>query len=298
MDAIELLGQLGQVEPADQAVLDAALRRFAEHTGRRRRQIRGPRLTLAAAGAIAAAAAAVFALPSTTPTQIPTSVRTTGPAPTGVAAILTAFEASRNDILQVTKTMAGPEGTLGKTIIWIDPLGARKGSTVQSRTLSFTLAGAREQDLALRYTESRLSHAPCDEFFERPRITTLPAPGLRGSVTIVYYPGHFWGQAAVAVQAATVPSASLRACLRAGNWRELGRPVLGKTKTTEFAATGLPVSGYEHLWVNSATYLPVRLVTFNGAEKITFGFRFLPPTPANKALLRVRIPAGFKKRRF
>jgi hypothetical protein len=128
-------------------------------------------------------------------------------------------------------------------------------------------------------------------------LAPLPAPGLRGTATIVYYPEHFWGRAAVAVQAATVPSAdSLRACLRPGDWRDLGPRVLGGIKTTEFASTEVAGPGYEHLWADSATFLPVRLVSFNGQEKITFVFRFLPPSPANRALLRPRIPAGFVKR--
>jgi hypothetical protein len=315
MDAIELLTELGQVEPADQAVLDAALRRFSTSAGGRRRPAtHRSRMLIAAAGAVAVAAAGAVALPSviginppTTPSQSVPSQSTpdqSTPARSGsvsVGAILTAFAASSNDILMVTKTMAGPEGTLGKTIIWIDPLGAGRGAVVQSRILRFTLAGAREVDEALRYTASRPSSAPCGEFFLRPKIAIQPAPGLRGTATFIYYSEHFWSRFAVAVQPATVPNtASLRACLRPGFWRDLGPRVLGETKTTEFAATtkSAVITGpeYEHLWVNTATYLPVRLVTFNGAEKITFGFRFLPPTPANKALLRPHIPAGFVKR--
>jgi hypothetical protein len=324
MDAIELLSRLGQVEPADQPVLDAALRRFTESIGTTstRPVSRRRGLLIAAAGAVAVAAAGAVVLPgvigirpstqprSTQPRSTPgqsTPAQSTPPpsGPVSVGAILTAFAASSNDILMVTKTMAGPEGTLGKTIIWIDPVGAGPGTAVQSRILSFTLAGARQLDVALRYPGSQSHPAACGEFFERPRIAVLqtagqPVAGLRGTATIVYYSEHFWGRAAVAVQAATVPSAdSLRACLRPGNWRDLGPGVLAGARTMEFAATAKVLvgggTGYEHLWVDTATYLPVRLVTFNGAEKITFGFKFLPPTSANKALLRTRVPVGFVK---
>lgn len=197
--------------------------------------------------------------------------------------------------------MKGPEGTIGKTIIWIDPVGAGRGTVVQSRILTFTLGGARLLDWTLRYTEPRRRPAVCDGFFLRPRIETLPAPGPRGIATIVYYSGHFWGRSAVAVQAATVPSAdSLRACLRPGDWGDLGSRVLGRTKTTEFAATAneLAGPGFEHLWVDSAAFLPVKLLESDDAERITFGFKFLPPTPANKALLRLPIPTGFVKRQL
>ena len=45
------------------------------------------------------------------------------------------------------------------------------------------------------------------------------------------------------------------------------------------------------LWVDSATYLPVRLA-LSHAEQTDFGW--LKPTPANLALLRVKVPAGFR----
>lgn len=159
------------------------------------------------------------------------------------------------------------------------------------------------QDMTLRYKGSNSHSATCDGFFQRPKVMLPPAAGLRGTATFVYYSGRFWTRDPVAVQAATVPSAdSLRACLRPAYWRDRGPSVIGGVDAREFAATAkLPGNagpGYEHLWVNTATYLPIRLVTFNGAEKITFGFKFLPPTSANKGLLRLKIPVGFVKRRF
>jgi hypothetical protein len=45
------------------------------------------------------------------------------------------------------------------------------------------------------------------------------------------------------------------------------------------------------LWVDSATYLPVRL-TLSHAEQTDFGW--LKPTPANLSLLQVKVPAGFR----
>src|SRR5580693_4926936 len=59
------------------------------------------------------------------------------------------------------------------------------------------------------------------------------------------------------------------------------------------------------LWVNPATYLPVRMsVTYQPgsarAQQLVYDFRFLPPTPANLAQLRAairhgRIPASFRR---
>ncbi|HET7016175.1 MAG TPA: hypothetical protein VFI65_19800 [Streptosporangiaceae bacterium] len=109
--------------------------------------------------------------------------------------------------------------------------------------------------------------------------------------TIIYNPERLWIRAKVAVQPPTVPSVGwLRACLKAGRWQNLGSRVIEGTKVTGYALAGF---GYEHLWVDRVTDLPVRLVSSNGQETITIGFRFLPPTPANKALLTPRIPPGF-----
>lgn len=45
------------------------------------------------------------------------------------------------------------------------------------------------------------------------------------------------------------------------------------------------------LWVNAATYLPVRLA-LSHAEQTDFGW--LKPTPANLSLLQVKVPPGFR----
>jgi hypothetical protein len=51
------------------------------------------------------------------------------------------------------------------------------------------------------------------------------------------------------------------------------------------------------IWVDPATYLPVRLTTQWTRPIVsvptTYDFRWLPPTSANLALLKVRIPPGF-----
>ena len=51
------------------------------------------------------------------------------------------------------------------------------------------------------------------------------------------------------------------------------------------------------IWVDPATYLPVRLTTQTTrptiSEPFRYDFRWLPPTRANLALFKVRIPPGF-----
>jgi len=53
------------------------------------------------------------------------------------------------------------------------------------------------------------------------------------------------------------------------------------------------------LWIDAQTYLPIRMVI--GAASQSTGitvraFHYLPPTAANRALLRVPIPAGYPRR--
>ena len=59
-------------------------------------------------------------------------------------------------------------------------------------------------------------------------------------------------------------------------------------------ATAVP----QRFWVNSTTYLPVRAETQDqqGSWGHQADFQWLAPTPENKALLTVKIPAGFTKK--
>jgi hypothetical protein len=88
-----------------------------------------------------------------------------------------------------------------------------------------------------------------------------------------------------------------------GAWRVVGRTHLDGQQAIELSETGhgqdvlepLPV----RLWVSAQTYLPIRLVfgSGHGSEATAIqDFRYLPPTPANLALLRVPIPAGYPRR--
>ena len=317
MDALELLRELGQVEPADQAVIDSALHKLAETVGQATpRSPIGSRVIerrgrIAAAAVSALAVAGIVAVAggvarSHSPARVgvtrsagardgvPGATHAAGP----VTAILTAVSASGNDILMVTKTMSGDYGTLGPTVIWLSPAEPAPGTTVRSRVLSFSLAGARQADQALTYPASAAAPASpgpgCGTIFSRPRVAFLPAAGVRGTLTAVSYQAHVWAKAPVAVQAATVPStAGLQACLKDGQWHVVGRGVLAGANVIELAS----VRGYERLWVGAATYLPVRLISAGpGVDTITFAFRFLPPTAANQAALTPPIPKGFAKR--
>ena len=232
MDALELLRELGQVEPADQAVIDSALQKLAETLSPDTPQIpissrmiqRRGLITAAAVSALAVAGAGAIAgglAHSHSPAPVGV-LRSAGahdggapsatPGADPVAAILTAFNASSNDILMVTKTMSGDYGTLGPTVIWLSPAEPGPGTIVRSRILSFSLAGAPQADQALAYPASATALATagpgCGTIFSRPRVAFLPSPGVRGTLTAVSYQAHVWARARVAVQGATVPSTS------------------------------------------------------------------------------------------
>jgi hypothetical protein len=327
VDIIELLRATGAVEPLDQNVLDAALRTLAEAadqdaniaTARSRSGRRYPRLIaagVAAALALGATSAVVARVAHDARAAAPlaglggeaqsaaapgTSAgpsRAAAVAPT-IAAILTAVTLGGADILEVTKTMSGDAGTLGKTVIWISPADPAPGTTVRSRIQQFTLAGASQADTAITYSAppaaaSVPTGSGCGGMFGRPRAVAPPAPGLPGTMSTIDYLGKLWATGAVSVQAATVPSlAGLRTCLQEGQWVAAGHEVLGNAHVIELVSA----SGYEHLWVSPATLLPVRLVASSpGTDTFTFTFAFLPPTVANQAMLTLpSVPAGFSR---
>jgi len=331
MEPLERLCQLGQVERVDQAVLDAALAELTEaiyreaspgpaRTSAVRRRSRRP-AAMAAAAVLAAAAASAGAaawLGHSAPASRPEATRpgsqgrsSTAPASTGssraaspesrtMAAVLTAFSASGNDILMVTKVVRG-EGTCCRTIIWT-PARSTPGTTIRTRIKNFTLRGSRLSDMALTYTAPATappaSSAGCDGIFLRPKIALAPAKGLPGTLTEVSYLSRLWVNGTVRVQPATVPSAApLRACMKDGQWRDIGQAELGGAKVIEFVSA----DGFERLWVSAATFLPVRLFSSTptpyGPTTITFTFKFLRPTAANEAALRPPpAPAGFARK--
>jgi len=64
-----------------------------------------------------------------------------------------------------------------------------------------------------------------------------------------------------------------------------GKQVVGGVDALKITASSGPLT----LWVNPATYLPMRLE----AGGLQTDFQWLPPTPANLAMLNMPAPAGF-----
>jgi hypothetical protein len=245
MDALELLVRLGEVEPADQAVLDGALDRFAGtvsrgggHTARfwtHATIIRRPALIGAAAAVTLAVVLSLVLVGNSGVTsrtasssaarrdlsrQASAASGRAAPVPrqasSVIPAVLTAFSANAGDILQVSKVVTG-EGTCCRYRMWISPLEPAPGEHVRSRIQTFTVTGSRLADQQLTYAApatSRASGTTCGEVFGRPHVVQPPEPGLAGTLTEVSYPGRVWTHATVRVSAATVPASG--AC-----WPEL-----------------------------------------------------------------------------
>jgi hypothetical protein len=235
------------------------------------------------------------------PSAAVSGARVTAPAPPpgadspAVAAILTAFSASRDDVLMVTKVVRG-EGSCCKSVIVIAPAGAAPGAAVRSRVQNFTLAGFPLNDMTLSYRAPAAAgtQASCASIFGRPRVTGSPATGLPGTATIVDSLGRRWSAGVVRIRPATVPTAAgLAACLRDGRWRELRRSAGGRSLEL------VTPDGSGRMWVSAATSLPARLTettpTPYGPTVISFTFRFLPPTAVNEARIALRVPAGFAR---
>ena len=87
-----------------------------------------------------------------------------------------------------------------------------------------------------------------------------------------------------------------------GQFKIIRRGELDGHKAIELGITGLSGSKASlhvtaaRLWVDAASYLPLRQMLRFSTGRVDIGyFRFLPPTAANLAKLRVVIPAGYHR---
>jgi hypothetical protein len=124
------------------------------------------------------------------------------------------------------------------------------------------------------------------------------------TTTVVNYTSHTWWTTQSARPATRPGSAScmpgggirlsgglnawpdfIRAQLACGAYTVAGKQAVGGVDALKITAS----SGHLTLWVNAATYLPMRLAD-GGLQT---DFQWLPPTPADLATLNMPVPAGF-----
>ena len=284
---------------------------------------RRPRLALFLAAGAAAAGLVVVLLPgSATPRTVSVPVQTELPhlapgqvgLPTAASvgrAMLTAFRGVPDDIEYTTQTGVTKGVTVDVYRGWSWPARPAPGQRQVQRTL---FAQLTPQVPALTMSEdSAVSYI------------TPPAGAetVRGQVTMVCYagtgqPGCAWGsretrlgtwsQVSQTVSPSTsdisavggLSPADLAQGIAKGYWQVVGRTRLEGQPAIELNETGRGPVVYDPLptllWVNARTHLPIRMINGVGHSVVsTNEWAFLPPTQANLALLRVRIPPGYPR---
>jgi hypothetical protein len=131
--------------------------------------------------------------------------------------------------------------------------------------------------------------------------TTGAAGRGKATVAVIYRDATWWRATYRAVQ--PVPSCGPGITIGPGGWPALIRHELGcgeytpdgRQRVDGIDAIKLTGKGLGALWVNPATYLPVRALFTFGSEQSQTDFRWLSPTPANLAQLSAPVPAGFRQ---
>ncbi len=290
-----LLALATQAETNPASTVSAISRR------RRRRALTiGLPVTAAAAAVTAIALVAASSGTGAGPAQ-PGTAHAGGRAPsTGAtsvkAKLLAAIGAASGQLLYVhsTETVAGERSTEN---IWLSPWEARPGQTQRMRLESRGRPGRRNDlhDARRRWDQRRADHQgqgrgrrPPHRRRDPPRDLVRPDPDLghnrltggnRGPAA----PGDRVGQLKVVAHTELA-----------------SQPVLELRHTFDSPPGSGPWT--RTLWVSDRTYLPVRaLSSFTEGTRaqgfttdiIAVSYKFLPATPANLALLKPVIPAGF-----
>jgi len=233
------------------------------------------------------------------------------PAAASVAkAMLTAFETVSGDVEYETQTGTVHGAVTDVYRSWSWPAQPVPGQRQLERTL---LSGRSPASPVVKLTEDRgvsLVTPPAGVGAARGQVTMVCFLGT-GQTGCGYGPKNTlpgtWSRFTAQVAASTDvgagglfnPAALVRG-IAGGAWRVVGRTELEGQQAIELSETGhgtdiiepLPVL----LWVSAQTYLPIRLVVGTASTGTVEQFRYLPPTAANLALLRVPIPPGYPRR--
>ncbi len=333
-DLRQALATLERHAPSMETALAAVRGAAGSSTGRGgRSRIRGwrpraahrwwrrPRLALALAATAAAAGVVVTLLPgsgsphtghpagqagplSSSPTEAGL------PTPTALGrAMLTAFNAVRDDIEYSTETGITKGATVDVYRDWSWPAQPVPGQLQHDRTL-FSERTPKSPAVILA-EDNEIS-------FVTPRAGVMT---VRGQITMVCYlgtgnacgngssntPAGTWSQVSGTVLNAPdiggggmLSPASLAQGIATGQWRIMHRTRLKGQPAIELRETSHGRDVIEPLptllWVNARTHLPIRMVNGVGSANVTVNeWAYLPPTPANLALLQVHIPPGYPR---
>jgi len=241
--------------------------------------------------ALAGIAGVIVALSATgTPRPQPAAAHA-GPAvpPAGELrnAILTAFNGVGGDVFSTRTTEIYPGNKSqwnGVEQDWSYPIQPQAGQQVHVRSVLVPGNPADKSDTEYIYTEPSGAKA------------TLPT---KTEIVFVQYGNRTWSDttALVATQTAAASLQELRETIATGDFTAARKTELnGKTVlelTSHYKDAGK--ESEQTVWVDPATYLPVRTLSDGAGVKIQVDYGFLPPTPASMAELKATIPPGFTR---
>lgn len=274
---------------------DATVRPGATRRAGVRRPARPARIVAIGTGiaAIAGTAGAVVALNGTAaPAARPQpTVAHAGTAAAGSGelkqAILTAVNGVWGDVfnVKITEIYAGKMSKYdGVTENWSYPIQPQAGQLVRMRSVTVPSNPNDKGDTEYIYTEPAGTKA------------ALPT---KTEVIFVQYGNRTWSvtYAGIATQSAAASLQELHQTIATGNFTVVGKTVIdGQTVlelTDHYKVDG--EAGEQTVWVDPATYLPVRTLSDDAGNTNQVDYEFLPPTPANMAELKPTIPAGFTR---
>jgi hypothetical protein len=291
--AEELHRQADSVQwPSD--VLDGALRR---HRRRRiRRQVGMPVLAAGVAAAVAVSVAMIAPHPSASPARgqsVETAAYILGRAKSAIAA-------ASADVLEV-RSQSGDEWSItswvapNNDIVRLDTRLVRGGHTTfyaeSSKTVIVDYQTMSWWSVKLRLARG-LSVTQRERVQYRHDLRLIPA--------LLAFQMNASDNGGPKL---TLPTtAVIRSELADGEFRLVGTETSGGQRLLELRGTYSHAAVTEHyqaltMWVNAATYLPVRSVAAGfGTQRLVSEFTWLAPTAANLALLKPTIPAGFTYR--
>jgi hypothetical protein len=282
------------------------------------------RLAVGIAAAVAAAALTIALLPGSEPAGRAPVGR--GSAPAGTGSTLPAIESRRGlpSAALVGKAMLTAFSAANDDILYSIQTGINRGVVVDIyRDWSWPAqpVTGRQERYRSAFTERISRTAPLKLTEDDGFIYLVPPANWNyatGRLTVVCYAGT--GQTGCGYGDTETPPgtwsqhygrfvnpnpglndlrpAALAREIADGQWRVTGRTHLNGQQAIELTQT--PAGFYQPpptlLWVNAHTYLPLRMIQgANKPESAQVDWYFLKPTAANLALLRVPIPAGYRR---
>jgi hypothetical protein len=310
-DLVEALAALERYVPDTDAVLRAV--QAGPRRAHRRRLAswrRRPRLILLIGAAAAGAALAIALLPGARPGRTPRRTPSGLPAATFIArAMLTAFDSASGDVEYETQTGIVRGATEDVYRTWSWPAQPATGQRQVDRTL---FSGTSPAGSGMKLIEDRQVTfvTPADAGAARGQVTTVCFSGS-GQTGCGYghanTPAGTWSRFTALVSSTSDvgadgifnPAALVRGIAN-GAWWVVARTRLDGQQAIELSETGRGTALIEPLptllWINAQTYLPMRLISGTASTEMgLFSFSYLPATPANLALLRTPIPAGYPR---